>query len=59
MGPCILEVHEIRAIFGQVHGFVAIWPNKSLSGEFHVFHGKMVIIWLWALPWKFGGKIKF
>ena len=25
---------------------MAIWPNKFLSGEFHVFHGKIVIIWL-------------
>ena len=40
MGPCILEVHEIRAIFGQVHGFAAIWPNKFLSGEFCVFAEK-------------------
>ena len=38
---------------------MAIWPNKFLSGEFRVFHGKMIIIWLWALSWKFGGKIKF
>ena len=33
--------------------------NKFLSGEFRVFHGKNGHYWLWALPWKFGGKIKF
>ena len=37
----------------------AIRTNKFLSGEFHVFRGKMIIYWLWALPWKFGSKIKF
>ena len=37
MGPCNLEIHEIHAIFGQVCGFVAIWSNKFLSGEFRVF----------------------
>ena len=44
MGPCILEVHEICAIFGQVHGFIAIWPNKFLSGEFRVFRGKWSLL---------------
>ena len=39
----------------------AIRMNKFLSGEFRVFfflwnNGHY---WLWALPWKFGGKIKF
>ena len=43
MGPCNLEIHEIRN-FGQVRGFTAIWLNKFLSGEFRVFRGKMVII---------------
>ena len=33
--------------------------NKFLSGEFHVFSWKNDHYWLWALPWKFGGKIKF
>ena len=37
----------------------AIWTNKLLSGEFHIFRGKNDHYWLWALPWKFGGKIKF
>ena len=74
--------------FWSSRGFAAIWLNKFLSGEFRVFRGKMVIIWLslwvlrlfkqinsflenfmfftenghywlWALPWKFGIKIKF
>ena len=40
-------------------GLVAIRTNKFLSGEFHVFHGKNDHYWPWALPWKFGGKIKF
>ena len=26
-------------------GLAVIWPNKFLSGEFRVFHGKVVIIW--------------
>ena len=88
MGPCNLEIHEICANLVKSVDFAAIWPNKFLSGEFRVFHRKMVIIWLspwvsqlfkrinsflknfvffaenghywlWALPWKFGGKIKF
>ena len=37
---------------------VAIQTNKFLSGEFCAFHGKNDHYWLWALPWKFGGKIK-
>ena len=37
----------------------AIQMNKFLSGEFHVFLRKNDHYWLWALPWKFGGKIKF
>ena len=36
----------------------AIWTNKFLSGEFHVFLWKNDHYWLWALPWKFGSKIK-
>ena len=36
MGPCILEIHEIRAILVKFTGFAAIWPNKFLSGEFCV-----------------------
>ena len=32
--------------------------NKFLSGEFRVFRGKNDHYWLWALPWKFGGKMK-
>ena len=26
-------------------GLAVTWPNKFLSGEFHVFRGKVVIIW--------------
>ena len=33
--------------------------NKILSGEFCVFLQKNGHHWLWALPWKFGGKIRF
>ena len=36
----------------------AIRMNKFLFGEFRVFRGKNDHYWLWALPWKFGGKIK-
>ena len=36
----------------------AIWMNKFLFGEFCAFCGKNDHHWLWALPWKFGGKIK-
>ena len=36
----------------------AIQMNKFLSGEFHAFRGKNDHYWLWALPWKFGSKIK-
>ena len=35
-----------------------IWMNKFLFGEFRAFRGKNDHYWLWALPWKFGGKIK-
>ena len=38
---------------------MAIRTNKFLTGEFHVFHGKNDHYWLWVLPWKFGGKIRF
>ena len=46
MGPCNLEIHEICAILVKSMDFTAIWPNKSLSGEFHVLCGEMDIIWL-------------
>ena len=49
MGPCNLEIHEIRIILVKSMDLMAIWMNKFLSGEFHVFRGKMVIIWL--SPW--------
>ena len=40
-------------------GLAAIRMNKFLSGEFCVFRGKNGHYWLWALPWKFGSRIKF
>ena len=39
----VLEIHEIRAILVKSMDFAAIWLNKFMSGEFHVFHRKMVI----------------
>ena len=36
----------------------ALWTNKFWFGEIRAFHGKNDHYWLWALPWKFGGKIK-
>ena len=38
-------------------GFMAIWPNKFLFGEFHVFHGKVVIIGFGCRHGDFGGKL--
>ena len=46
MGPCNLEIHKIHAILVKSADFMAIWPNKFLSGGFRVFRRKMVIIWL-------------
>ena len=46
MGPCNLEIHEIRAILVKSTDFMASWPNKFMSGEFRVFRGKTDIIWL-------------
>ena len=40
MGPCNLEIHKIHAILVKSMDFAPIWPNKFLSGEFHVFRGK-------------------
>ena len=40
-----LEIHEIRAILVKSMDLAVIWLNKFLSGEFRVFHGKVVIIW--------------
>ena len=59
MGPCILEVHEICAILVKSMDSWLFGPNKFLSGEFRVFLRRNGHYWLWALPWKFGGKIKF
>ena len=36
----------------------ALQMNKSWFGEIHAFRGKNDRYWLWALPWKFGDKIK-
>ena len=46
MGPCTLEIHKIlvKSMDSQLFG-----QNKFLSGEFHGFRRKMVIIW--SSPW--------
>ena len=36
----------------------APWTNKFWFGEIRAFRGNNDHYWLWALPWKFGGKIK-
>ena len=38
-------------------GLAAIRTNEFLTGEFRVFSRKSGHYWLWALPWKFGGKL--
>ena len=58
MGPCNLEIQEIHAILVKSTDFMAIWLNKFCLENF-VFFTENGHYWLWALPWKFGGKIKF